>query len=68
MPAMNQKNMQISGAAFDLGIGQSATMQEQMQAKMEEIRKKRKYGQLDQMSAPASMMLLNPNFGGNSNG
>ncbi len=69
MPAMNQKNLMISGAAADLGVGQSTDIAAQMQAKMDEIRKKQRGQKQDAMQSPAAMALLNPTFaGGGMNG
>jgi hypothetical protein len=66
--SMSQKNMMLSPASVDLGLGGSQQLQQQMQAKMEEIRKKKKDGQQSDALSPAGMMLLNPTFnagGGN---
>lgn len=64
--SMNQKNLALSPAAADLGLGSSLKVQVDDQvAEM----KKRKLGAgaLNDMSSPAAQMLLNPTFGG-SNG
>lgn len=68
MPAMNQKNMMLNpSAAFDLGVGGSSNIAQQMQAKMDEIRKRKK-GQDISQTGSAAEMLLTPTFGVGASG
>lgn len=69
MPAMNSKNLMVNpgGAAFDLGVGASTQLAEQLQSKMDEIRKRKK-GQIGGDTGSAADMLLNPTFGAGASG
>jgi len=68
MPAMNQKNMMLNpGAALDLGVAGSTQLAEQLQSKMDEIRKRKK-GQIGGDTGSAADMLLNPTFGAGASG
>lgn len=68
MPAMNQKNMMLQGASFDLGLSGGTQLNEQMAAKMDEIRKKKR-GEGDLTGGgSAADMLLTPLFGTGASG
>jgi len=56
MPLMNQKNMMLSPAAIDLGLG--ASLQTQVQDEIEEIRKRRKQQNTGMLLSPAGVTLL----------
>ena len=55
MPSMNAKNMALSPAASDLGLGSS--LQQQLQDETDEQKKKRKLQQMTQMGQASQALL-----------
>jgi len=66
MPAMSTKNMMISPAAYDLGIGQGDALAQQVKAHVDDIKKKKQNQQQMRQHSQAVMDLMHPTFGANN--